>query len=65
MIITHDALDLIVQGPTPGPGPLDMFQLVQLEDADPEFGQGGPPASETESCQCSKVSNLWPGPGPT
>ena len=28
---------------------------------DPGFGQGGAPASETESCRHSKVSNLWLG----
>ena len=29
--------------------------------ADPGFGQGGAPASETESCGCSKASNLQVG----
>ena len=29
--------------------------------ADPGFGQGGAPASETESCGCSEASNLQLG----
>ena len=27
-------------------------------DIDPEFGQGGAPTSETESCQCSELESI-------
>ena len=36
-------------------------QSHRISGADPGFGQGGAPTSETESCRCSEASNLQPG----
>ena len=38
-------------------GAFQIFLCLTVPGADPGFGQGGAPASEAESCQCSEAES--------